>query len=325
MRLYTCAFILIVFPYAPGFCEVKPPIVNPGVLTQTSAIGDCHACKLFVESFKNGLERTSRGKYEGGDAAWEEEKLKKSYLRSEMRLIDSQDNLCREEPKYDVQCHNIAEKAEEFIEHWWSEHLDEKSDLFTYICVDNMSLCCPEHHYGKDCTPCPGDHSNICNGHGKCRGDGTRKGNGTCLCNSGYKGEMCDRCEMGFYLSLNDGKTSCLPCHKGCSSDCRGGSPKDCVTCRPGYVFESDEGCTDVDECEDLNRCERSQFCVNSEGSYTCYPCDKACEACYGDGPDLCRKCAKGYTKKGEICAREREDEDNSDQLTTASDINDEL
>nr|CAD7402044.1 unnamed protein product [Timema cristinae] len=39
------------------------------------------------------MERTSRGKFEGGDAAWEEEKLQ-SYSTSEVRLIEIQENLC---------------------------------------------------------------------------------------------------------------------------------------------------------------------------------------------------------------------------------------
>jgi hypothetical protein len=39
------------------------------------------------------MERTARGKFEGGDAAWEEERLG-SYSRSEVRLIEIQEKLC---------------------------------------------------------------------------------------------------------------------------------------------------------------------------------------------------------------------------------------
>lgn len=39
------------------------------------------------------MERTARGKFEGGDSAWEASKLKK-YSRSEVRLTEVQEILC---------------------------------------------------------------------------------------------------------------------------------------------------------------------------------------------------------------------------------------
>ncbi|XP_053600717.1 cysteine-rich with EGF-like domain protein 2 isoform X2 [Plodia interpunctella] len=308
--------IAVVFPLV--LCNIQPPAINPGILTPSKPLGECQACKLFVDSFKKGLERTSRGKYEGGDAAWEEEKLKKSYKRSEMRLIDIQEGICKEETKHSVQCHHMAEKAEEFIEEWWSRDLDESTDLYTYICIDKMQLCCPRHHYGKDCAPCPGDYRNICSGNGKCRGDGTRKGNGTCLCDPGYMGPNCEFCSVGYYLAFKeDDKMLCSPCHISCMGGCRDGTQKDCVACKLGFMFDSDEGCLDINECNDVNKCTKDQFCLNSIGSFACMNCDKSCKGCHGDGPDMCRKCAKGYSKKGEFCIADREDEDQSEQFTT--------
>ncbi|KAG6460791.1 hypothetical protein O3G_MSEX012219 [Manduca sexta] len=308
--------ILVVFVVlTTALCSVQPPAINPGILTQSKQVGDCQACKIFIESFKRGLERTARGKYEGGDAAWEEEKLKKSYKRSEMRLIDIQESICKE-TKHSSQCHLMAEKAEEYIEQWWAQDPDESDDLFTYICIDNMKLCCPEHHYGKDCTPCPGDHENLCNGHGKCRGDGTRKGNGTCLCDAGYTGENCDQCTVDYYISNRDEKSvTCWPCHVSCSGGCRQGTQKDCVACKTGFIFDVDEGCIDINECDDINKCTKDQFCMNSLGSFMCMACDKSCAGCHGDGPDGCRKCAKGYSRKGEFCIEDREDEYQSEKL----------
>lgn len=319
MKVAISALLSVFFIYTPVYCDIKPPQINPGILAQSKSIGDCQACRIFANSFKNGLERTARGKYEGGDTAWEEEKLKKSYKRSEIRLIDIQEGLCREEPKFEVYCHNIAEKAEDFVEQWWAQDPDDSGDFFTFICIENMKLCCPEHHFGKDCALCVFNLGSVCSGNGKCRGEGTRKGNGTCLCNSGYTGEKCENCAIGYYLSdKDDNKLVCSPCHKSCLDHCRGGTPRDCVTCKPGYMYDTEEGCTDINECDEGNKCKEQQFCANGQGSYACLACDKSCDRCYGDGPDMCRKCAKGYSKKGEFCAPEREDEDESDYLTTS-------
>ena len=39
------------------------------------------------------MERTARGKFEGGDADWEEKKLR-TYANSEVRLVEIQEKLC---------------------------------------------------------------------------------------------------------------------------------------------------------------------------------------------------------------------------------------
>jgi hypothetical protein len=44
------------------------------------------------------MERTARGKFEGGDAAWEEERLG-SYSHSELRLVEIQEKLCSDVEK----------------------------------------------------------------------------------------------------------------------------------------------------------------------------------------------------------------------------------
>jgi len=41
------------------------------------------------------LKRTSRGKHEGGDAYWEENRLT-NYADSEIRLVEIQESLCHE-------------------------------------------------------------------------------------------------------------------------------------------------------------------------------------------------------------------------------------
>lgn len=63
------------------------------------------------------------------------------------------------------------------------------------------------------------------------------------------------------------------------------------------------QGCYDIDECvENKAACGRNQFCINKEGTYTCLECDKACNGCTGDGPDMCIDCAQGHHKKDNLC-----------------------
>ena len=54
----------------------------------------CSACSTLVSSFEKGVERTSRGKFEGGDAAWEEKNQGKGYATSEVRFVEIQEKLC---------------------------------------------------------------------------------------------------------------------------------------------------------------------------------------------------------------------------------------
>ena len=53
------------------------------VLTLPLQLPPCGACTNLVTSFEAGVERTKRGKLEGGDAAWEEKSGQK-YATSEV-------------------------------------------------------------------------------------------------------------------------------------------------------------------------------------------------------------------------------------------------
>ena len=64
---------------------------------KTTKLPPCSACSSLVQSFNKGLERTERGKFEGGDAAWEEKNQGKGYSTSEVRFVEIQEKLC-----YDV-------------------------------------------------------------------------------------------------------------------------------------------------------------------------------------------------------------------------------
>ena len=53
------------------------------LLTLSLQLPPCGACTNLVTSFEAGVERTKRGKLEGGDAAWEEKSGQK-YATSEV-------------------------------------------------------------------------------------------------------------------------------------------------------------------------------------------------------------------------------------------------
>ncbi|KAG5677189.1 hypothetical protein PVAND_006969 [Polypedilum vanderplanki] len=265
---------------------------------KSERLADCKACGVFVNSFKKGLEKTERGKHEGGDAHWEEQKLG-SYKTSELRLIEIQEMLCQGIGRGEYQCLQIAEEREPDIEYWWKNQ-EKHPDLFNWLCIEKMKVCCPPNHHGKDCLPCTD-----CSGNGVCKGNGTRKGNGKCNCDKGYQGENCNSCAEGFYEAFKDEtKLLCSQCHDACHGPCKGPGPRNCEKYKEGWYMRENEGCFDVNEClEKKSPCNsQTQFCVNNEGSYNCLECDRSCDGCEGDGPDMCIKCKDGYELRNGIC-----------------------
>ncbi|XP_001357092.2 cysteine-rich with EGF-like domain protein 2 isoform X1 [Drosophila pseudoobscura] len=280
----------------------------------------CKACSLLATSFKVGLERTKRG-HGGGDTAWEEEKLR-SYKNSEVRLVEIQERLCSEaEVVNKDHCHNLANEHEAAIEDWFTHKQAESPDLQSWLCIEQLSVCCPPNTYGPNCLPC-----SECSGNGKCKGAGTRKGNGKCLCDAGYAGSNCKECALQYYESFRDEKKLlCTQCHAACGDGgCTGAGPKSCRKCKDGWHMDSETGCVDINECLDQQRptaCRPQQFCVNNEGSFSCLECDRSCNGCDGDGPDMCKQCADGFVLKDGKCqdqsAEERDSYVNFTRLLT--------
>jgi hypothetical protein len=122
---------------------------------------------------------------------------------------------------------------------------------------------------------------------------------------------------MNFFEAYRDeNKLLCTQCHDSCQGHCTGSGPKSCMSCKPGYSMDTEEGCMDLDECNVHNDpsqpkrsngpCPTDKFCVNTEGSHTCLACDKACKNCHADGPDSCNECAEGYVmNKDNFCISE--------------------
>lgn len=268
----------------------------------------CQACKTIVKTFMHGMERTKRSRFDGGDVEWEKKKMGK-YSNSEIRFIEIQEHLCQEVIQGQEHCRNLAEQHESYLEDWYYNKQQEEPDLHKFLCIDAKKVCCPNNHYGPNCTPCTGGAEKPCSGHGKCKGNGTRKGSGKCKCNAGYMGGLCDECTEGYYADTSaSGEKQCTKCHKACKGNCTEGGSKACQACNDGYVMTEDLGCADVDECVESETpiCKEGTFCVNNEGSHDCLYCDRACKSCTGDGPDMCIKCAEGYILKDKVCIEKK-------------------
>ncbi|XP_018602726.2 cysteine-rich with EGF-like domain protein 2 isoform X2 [Scleropages formosus] len=265
-----------------------------------SAEDSCSTCRGITINFSKGFERTAKKNFGGGNTAWEERKLSK-YETSEIRLVEILETLCESSS---FECNRMVEEHEEHFETWWFRWKTEHPDLFKWFCINTIKVCCPKGTYGPDCNACVGGSERPCHGNGLCDGDGTRGGQGTCTCNHGYQGELCLDCVEGYFSEeRNDTHAICTECHTSCKT-CAGPSNGDCEDCKAGWEKDQQGACIDVDECSAQSPpCKEDQLCVNTDGSYSCKACDKACSRCRGEGPDQCLACAEGYQDEDGTCA----------------------
>ncbi|KAH7725536.1 latent transforming growth factor beta binding protein 4 [Aphelenchoides avenae] len=235
---------------------------------------------------------TENQHFAGGNTDWEERKLGR-FKTSETRFLEVMEYACKKnhledsspfDPVKDLQfkCQALAEENEELLESWFFKRQDTQPDLFKFFCIEELRKCCAKDHWGPNCQPCPGAQKTAaCFGRGECQGAGTRGGDGKCTCDKGYVGIRCSNCDAHYYaVSQNETSIECAECFEGCASGCIAAGPKGCRSCRSGYVMDEQDGCKDVDECEQEDRCTKShEKCVNTAGSYYC-----SCEDGYRTG-----------------------------------------
>ncbi|KAL5256426.1 hypothetical protein ACHWQZ_G011606 [Mnemiopsis leidyi] len=249
--------------FAP-FTTLLLLILAPSLLAEKSK---CDVCKDMTKHFMEHFNKTKGHNFGGGNTAWEEKSLG-TYATSETRLVEIQEKTAK---KCDYKCGSLLEDQEEFLEEWFFKRQD-KTDLFEELCVDHLKRCCLENRWGTDCKECPGGVVSPCSGKGRCLGEGSRdvdKQAGTCQCNNGYNGTLCDSCRDRYVRVGED----CEECSKLCKSQkCTAPGPKGCVECRMGYEMLEETGCTDINECEreGMGCGDPLENCVNSAGSYEC-------------------------------------------------------
>jgi len=273
------------------------PFILVCPFSSSSRITDqCKTCKDFVENFHKGMKKTAKNHFGGGDTAWEESRLG-SYARSETRLLEILEGVCNDVSK-EHNCHAMVEQHEEKIEEFWFNKHSEFSELQNYLCIKEIKVCCPPGKYGKKCKDCSGGSESPCSGKGKCKGEGTRGGNGKCDCDKEYDGENCEECSDGYY---NAGNNTCNKCHESCASSCTDGTNKGCDECKGGYIENTDQECVDKNECKEEDICKEGTFCFNTKGSFRCEDCDPACDGgCTNTGRLSCINCNPGWKLREE-------------------------
>ncbi|XP_037369261.1 protein disulfide isomerase CRELD2 [Talpa occidentalis] len=279
--------LLLLLLAPPGRADPRPP--------------PCPRCRELVDKFQRGMADTAKKNFGGGNTAWEERTLAK-YESSEVRLLEILERLCG---AGDFQCNQMLEEHEERLEAWWLRLKKEHPDLFEWLCVKTLRVCCPPGTYGPHCLACQGGSERPCSGNGHCSGDGSRQGDGSCQCHMGYRGPLCTDCVDGYFPALrNETHSICTACDESCKT-CTGPTSQDCEQCEVGWARQDPGGaCLDVDECAaETPPCGDGQYCENTSGSYSCEGCDATCVGCTGRGPGQCKECVPGYAKEDGQCA----------------------
>ncbi|XP_067935585.1 cysteine-rich with EGF-like domain protein 2 isoform X2 [Watersipora subatra] len=284
----------------PRRCSYIFLIVYTSLLFSSHAKTPCDICKDIISSFEEGLAKTVKSNFGGGNTNWEEKSLGK-WKTSETRLVEIIDHhICRGNNK---ECHMFFERNEEHIEDWYFniyKDLDSSESLHHHLCVEQSKACCTDGRYGPTCSECPTSDGKVCGGHGKCQGDGTRSGTGSCTCDSGYTGKVCEECADNYYEQLTGTISTCLACHESCEDSCTGGEPIACDDCKDGYTWSDTHGCQDTDECsseDDPCQDRTSTYCSNTIGSYLCQACHSNCLSCTGAQSNACTECIPGYVR----------------------------
>lgn len=273
MSLGLSLIVILAIPAGqPIFAETTTNTVEDNIVQQ------CNDCRITSRSVDDLVRRPRRmDSYGIVEERIDLDKIKKAICKDIASDVDRE------------RCRDFYFKHLNQIEDWGQSKT--QASFHDFICIQRMKYCCSPASYGPKCTKCT-----KCGEHERCSGDGTRAGDGTCICKDGHIGPKCATCKPGYYMA-NQGKSilanaassnsqkssqkiTCTKCHKSCLR-CRHDGPLGCEVCQKGYNWLAPYGCVDIDECIKSNKtiCGPNTFCVNTEGSYFCYGKFSSCDS----------------------------------------------
>ncbi|VDK23784.1 unnamed protein product [Taenia asiatica] len=266
-------------------------------LGPSASVGDCDLCRAVFEKYRSAFydidPDISLG---GGNTDWEEKFIGK-YAFSELHALETLERTMKALNDREAQ---FLSEIESELEDFWVDYL--KTGLSNLDSIIDLNLCCPWNKFGEKCLDC--DPCMIENGH--CDGNGTRSGTGMCLCRVGFGGKLCEKCDdlTHFQSSFENGSIACIACHPSCAGGCSDETSASCVSCAKGFIDIEKDGkrvCDDINECTDGGSlCKMGTFCVNSEGSFSCFKCPDECLTCINSS--ACLSCLSGYALSGTRC-----------------------
>ncbi|XP_058045702.1 stabilin-2 [Ahaetulla prasina] len=149
--------------------------------------------------------------------------------------------------------------------------LYQDSFLMKYGCAQYCNVtkkepeCC-KGFFGSECNQCPGGFLNPCSGNGQCM-DGM-KGNGTCICKSGFERSQCQFCTDPNKYGPQC-KKECMCVHGKCDNQIDGDGSCLPGSCKSGYAGDLCD--TQVMPCGPFFQlCDVHADCILSNGTMSC-------------------------------------------------------
>ncbi|KRX61297.1 ATP-dependent RNA helicase SUPV3L1, mitochondrial [Trichinella sp. T9] len=198
----------------------------------------CDTCRFLARSFEKGFNDTNKSHFEGGNTAWENENLGK-YSTSETRFIEIMELICSKKSK-DV-------KEESKIKNLESKYVVQtiRSVLPVRHALAIQSGHVLEMAFVR-AVEAVLDRENV-----------------------NVTGDIRENC-ADIVTVIFSKSIPTKPCHESCKGGCSGEGPRECNSCRVGWIMDEDTGCKDIDECESSPCTDQFEICENTPGSYKC-------------------------------------------------------